>query len=203
MEPHLETMQLALDHVLFEPGGVVSHVYFPETTGVSLLSIKDGRTTMASTVGCEGIVGLEMFLNQPTSAFRASVHLAGVACRMTATVFRQLAASPGPLHQPVLLYTSRFLAQILEAHRCNAAHTVEERTADWIRVMSERGQTLELPLDLELFARVLSVHRAAVAVSLRALQRRGVIDYHRQQLHVLDHSRLEALSCKCTQVGRA
>lgn len=203
VEPHLETMEVELDHVLFEPGDVVAHVYFPETTAVSLINVRDGRTTIASTVGWEGMVGLEVFLSQPTSAFRAAVHVAGTARRLTATAFQQFAALPGPLHQLVLLYTSRFLAQILETQRCGAAHTVEQRSAGWILLMADRGHTLDLPLDLELFARVLSVHRAAIAVSLRALQRRGLIDYHRQHLRVLDPAGLEDVACPCTQLRRA
>ena len=203
MKPHLETIRLEQDEVLFESDSVLAHVYFPETTGISLLSTKEGRTMIAGTVGREGMVGLGVFLGQVTSTLRASVHVAGVARRMTAAAFQRLAAAPGPLHQLVLQYTSTFLGQILETHRCTVAHTVDRRCANWLLLTSERAQTLDLPLDMEVFARVVGVQREAIGVSLRSLQRRGLIDYNRSRIQLLDEAGLEEVSCKCFRTFRA
>jgi Mn-dependent DtxR family transcriptional regulator len=52
----------------------------------------------------------------------------------------------------------------------------------------------------ELIANMLGVRRESVTDAARKLQHKGVIDYHRGHITVLDRLGLEAQVCECYQV---
>lgn len=60
--PHLEHANMPLAQVLCEPGGTLSHVYFPTTAIVSLLYVmQNGESAEIAVVGNEGIVGVSLY----------------------------------------------------------------------------------------------------------------------------------------------
>jgi len=57
----LELLDLPLGKVLYEPGGKLTHVYFPTTSIVSLLYVlKNGLSAEIAIVGKEGLVGISL-----------------------------------------------------------------------------------------------------------------------------------------------
>jgi len=199
LKPHLETWRLEQDDVLFEANETITHVYFPESVGVSLIEDYNGRRTMAGTVGNEGMVGIGVFLGQDESALHASTHLAGTAHRMTAATFRRMATAAGPLHQLMLGYANAFLTQIIETHRCNGAHRVEQRCARWLLLTCQRADAVEFPLALESLALVIGVKPGGVLLGLRSLQRRGLIEFRHSHVRVFDRRALEENACECAR----
>ena len=62
LAPDMERVSLVLTQILYEPGDVIRHVYFPLDSLVSLLSKVDNRSTLkVSIVGNEGITGIGYF----------------------------------------------------------------------------------------------------------------------------------------------
>ena len=56
---NLEPVTLAFGEVLYEPGDAIRHVYFPNDSLVSLLTVVDRRLALeVGMVGYEGMVGL-------------------------------------------------------------------------------------------------------------------------------------------------
>lgn len=49
----------------------------------------------------------------------------------------------------------------------------------------------------EFLAYMIGVRRVGISVAASALQRAGLIEYHRGDLTVLDRARLEAAACTC------
>jgi hypothetical protein len=82
--PHLQLAPMPLGKVVYEPGVVLRHVYFPTDCIVSLLYVmKDGASAEIALVGNEGIIGVALFMGGETMSNRAIVQSAGSAYRLT------------------------------------------------------------------------------------------------------------------------
>jgi len=202
--PHMELVRLEQRDPLFEPEAPIRHVYFPETTVVSLVStMENGATVEVGTAGCEGMAGLSVFLADDSSSVRAFAQVPGVAVRMETGVFVQLARESGALHQILLRYTQAFLTQVAQTAACNAAHLVEERCARWLLMTHDRVEGDAFPLTHEFLAFMLGVRRAGVTVAMGMLQDANLVRYTRGRVQILDRAGLEGASCECYRVVRA
>jgi hypothetical protein len=87
----LEYVDMPLGQVLYEPGGTLSHVYFPTTAIVSLLYVmQNGESAEIAVVGNDGLVGVFLFMGGDFTSSRALVQSAGGAYRLTAQLMTEL-----------------------------------------------------------------------------------------------------------------
>lgn len=202
--PFVEHVELEQRVHLLEQEQPIRHVYFPETAVISVVStMQRGGVVEVGTAGCEGMVGLPVFLGDDISPVRAIVQIPGAAARMDAAVFARLSATPGAFHRLMLRYTEAFLIQVAQTAACNGAHLVEERCARWLLMTHDRVHGDEFPLTHEFLAFMLGVRRAGVTLAMRALQDAGVLRYGRGWVAVADRARLETYSCECYGVVKA
>jgi len=202
--PHVELVRLEHHDMLLGPDRTIDSVFFPETAVVSFVNtFEDGGTVEVGTAGCEGMVGLPVFLGEPTSLVSVFTQVPGTAARMDAATFARLAAAPGGLHRMMLRYTQAFLTQVSQTAACNAAHLVEQRCARWLLMTHDRVEGDEFPLTHEFLAFMLSVRRAGVTLAMRALQDGGLVRYTRGRVTVVDRAGLEGASCECYRVVSA
>ena len=83
LRPDLESIELQLGSVLYEPGSLLRHLYFPTTSIVSLLYVmNDGGSAEIAVIGNDGLVGMSLFLGGETTSSRAIVQNAGFAYRI-------------------------------------------------------------------------------------------------------------------------
>ena len=203
LRPHLEIVQFEQRQLLFDAGQPIRSVYFPETTVVSLVNmLESGSTVEVGTAGREGMAGLPVFLGADVSSVRAFAQVPGLASRLDARTFLEVAAK-GTLQRLMLRYTDAFLTQVAQTAACNASHVVEERCARWLLMTHDRLDGDELPLTHEFLAFMLGVRRAGVTLALRALRDRGLIRYTRGRVTVVDRAGLERASCECYRSVRA
>ena len=95
-------------------------------------------------------------------------------------------------------YTEVFLAAVMQATGCNAAHNVEQRLAKWLLMAQDRMEAEEFSITQEFVAMMLGATRQTVTGSL---QKAGLIQYHRGRVRILDREGLEAASCECYRVS--
>ncbi|HYC51415.1 MAG TPA: Crp/Fnr family transcriptional regulator [Gemmatimonadaceae bacterium] len=204
LQPHLERVELEQRQVLFEPEDFVSHLYFPTTAVVSLVSaFRNGDAIEIGTVGREGVVGLPAFLSRDRATARAIVQLPGTAYRLSATALSTVASPARPLHGLILRYVQAFMAQAAQTAACNSAHLVEERCARWLLTTRDRVDGDEFPLTHEFLAFMLGVRRSGVTVAMRTLKEAGLVQYTRGKLKIVDRDRLQLASCECYAAVRA
>jgi hypothetical protein len=111
-EPQLERVEMPLGRVLYESGKVLSHVYFPVTSIVSLLYVmENGASAEIAVVGNEGLVGISLFMGGESTPSRAVVQSAGHGFRLGATAIKEEFGRAPVLHL-LLRYTQALITQM-------------------------------------------------------------------------------------------
>jgi len=197
----LEPVKLAYGQVLYEPTGLIRHVYFPIDCLVSLLTAVDkGRVLEVGMVGNEGMVGMPMVLGIGESAVRALVQGGGTAMRMPASRFRVEFNKNIPLQRALFRYTHLLMAQVSQTAACNRFHEAEGRLARWLLMTSDRLHTDEFLLTHEFLAHMLGVRRVGVTKAAEGLRRKKLIVYSRGHITILDRAQLEKAACVCYRI---
>ncbi len=198
LAPHLKLVPMPLGLVLYEPGDVLRHVYFPIDCIVSLLYVmKDGASAEISVVGNEGIVGVALVLGGETTPSRAVVQSAGSAYRLRSKYLKQEFYRHGKTQLLLLRYTQALLTQMAQTAVCNRHHPVEQQLCRWLLLSLDRLPSNQLSMTQELIANMLGVRREGVTAAAAKLQKLGVIRYKRGKVTVLDRPKLEQLCCEC------
>ena len=199
--PQLQEIPLVLEQMIYQPGDLITDVYFPTSGIVSLLAGDGERSTLeVGLVGSEGMVGLPVFMGISTSRSRAVVQGTGFALRMKASLLRKESNNGSALTRVLRRYTHSLLTQITQSAVCNQFHSIESRLARWLLMTHDRLNQEEFPLTQEFLSHMLGVRREGVSRAAGELQRRKLVAYSRGRLKVLDRSGLEATSCGCYQL---
>ena len=199
--PSLEPVSLQLGQVLYEAGGSQPYVYFPTSSIISLLYVmKDGASAEIAVTGCEGLVGIALFMGGDSTPSRAVVQSAGEGYRMRAAVLKKEFDRGGKLHHFALRYTQALITQMAQTAVCNRHHSVAQQLCRWLLLSLDRLPSNVLSMTQELIANMLGVRREGVTEAAGHLQEAGLIEYHRGQITVLDRSGLEQQVCECYAV---
>jgi CRP-like cAMP-binding protein len=202
LRPNLERVPLALGKVIYEVNEPLSHVYFPVTAIVSLLYImENGTSAEIGIVGCDGVVGIAVFMGGDTTPNRAVVQSAGDAIRLELRHFREEFRRVDELHRLLLLYTQSLLTQMSQTAVCNRLHSVEQQLCRWLLLSHDRLESNELVMTQELIANMLGVRREGVSVAAQRLQDEGLIRYQRGHITIVDRPGLESAVCECWPVN--
>ncbi len=200
--PELELVELKLGQVLYEPGGTMSHAYFPTTALVSMLYVmKNGESAEIAIVGNEGLLGIALFMGGDSTSSRAVVQNAGQAYRLpTATLKLELDGAP-VLHL-LLRFTQALITQMVQTAACNKHHSVAQQLCRWLLLSIDRLDGPELVMTKQLISNMLGVPIAEVDADAMTLQQKGLINYAGGHIMVLDRAGLEKNSCECYAVVR-
>ena len=199
--PGLVPVALVFGDVLYEPGEVIRDVYFPGRSVVSLLTVVEGHPPLeVGLVGREGMVGIPLALGIGVSPVRAVVQGAGSALQMSAARFRKAFEAGLPLQRALHRYIHALMTQITQTAACNRFHMVDERLARWLLMTRDRLCSGEFHLTHEFLSHMLGVRRVGVTEAACGLQQRGLIDYSRGNIRILDDAGLEAASCSCYEL---
>jgi CRP-like cAMP-binding protein len=183
----LEPVDLALGQVLNEPGGKMSHAYFPTTCIVSLLNLTtEGDSAEIAVVGYEGIVGVSLFMGGETTRSRAVVQSAGHAFRLNESLMMEEFRHTGPVMHLLLRYTQALITQMAQTAVCNRHHTLDQQLCRLLLLSLDRLQSNEVVMTQELIANMLGVRREGVTEAAGRLHKIGIIQYQRGRITVLD-----------------
>ena len=193
-----EPVTLRLNEVLGEAGALTRHVYFPTASFVSLIAELDTRHRVeVGMAGREGMVGMQLALGLRHDPLRAVVQGSGPAWRAPAGAFRQELARNRALADRLRRYAAVLMGQRANAAACMRYHEIGPRLSRWLLMSQDRALSDAFPVTQEFLAAMLGVRRVGVTGAAVALQKRGLIRYHRGQLTVLDRLGLEGAACIC------
>ena len=198
-----EHVRLAEHTPIYEAGEPITHVDFPLGGLVSIVATsREGSTVEVGPVGCDGMVGLPVFLGGETDPLEAFVQVGPVeAVRLPTRAFLALLE-----HQPDLTRVLRRYVQwtyygMAQWVLCARVHPVEERMGRWLLMCHDRLGQEQFGLTHEYLAEMLGVRRASVTIAAGVLRKSGLIEYHRGLVTILDRPRLEEAACECNRVS--
>ena len=199
--PHLKLVPMPLGKVLYEPGDVLRHVYFPVDCIVSLLYVmEDGASAEISVVGNEGMIGIALFMGGETTPSRAIVQSSGHAFRLLGPLLKEEFHRSGEMQLLLLRYTQALITQMAQTAVCNRHHSVDQQLCRWLLLSLDRLEGDVLTMTQELIANMLGVRREGVTEAAGKLQKLKVIRYARGKITVLNRTKLESLCCECYAV---
>ncbi|MDP4302807.1 Crp/Fnr family transcriptional regulator [Leptothrix discophora] len=198
-----ERVELRFGRILNDVGQTLDHVHFPTRGFISLLvQVQGGTGLEVGMVGREGMLGVPLMLGQPIAPMRALVQGAGLAWRLDARTLRRELNRGRALRQVLDGYACSLLAQVARSAGCLHEHAIDQRLARWLLMSLDRAEGEPLHVTQAFMAGMLGVRRVGVTRAAAAMQRRGLIRYHRGELQVLDRSGLESIACSCYAAER-
>lgn len=198
LEPYLETVELSQGRVLYEPGEMVPHAYFPQDACVSLINVlEDGGSVEVAMFGREAAFGFVSELTSGKAFGRYVVQVAGTASRINVQRMHYIVYSRPRVRSIVRAFAEALILQTFQMITCNAVHSVEARCCRWILSMHDQLDQDTLPLTHEFLASMLGVQRSTVSVVTRSLRSAGLIVQGRGTITITDRAGLERTTCEC------
>jgi CRP-like cAMP-binding protein len=202
--PHIESTPMSFRQIFHKQGQTISHAYFP-TGGVGSVTkvMSDGAMIEVATAGYEGMIGTDLFLGETSALNEALMQVAGPdGWRIPAEPLTAELQRGGALWDLIRRYTVVFTAHAQQSVECNGLHNVEERCCRWLLTTQDRIGNDRVRLTQEFLAVMLGVRRPTVTIVLGTLEKAGMLELRRGEIHITDRKRLEAASCECYRVAQ-
>jgi len=204
LEPFLVPWDGARDATIHNPGDDVAHVYFP--CGPSLISylvlLEDGRAIETALIGREGAAGGIVSQGRLPAYARAEVQFPGRFLRISSANLEDVKRSSFTLRHLFARYADCLMASIFQTVACNAAHSIEQRTAKWLIAAMDRTGDHEVPLTQEQLSAMMGVGRSYVSRIIQTFKARGLLITRRGSIVVADRDGLHQLQCSCNDAVR-
>jgi len=203
LRPHLEYVRLPNHLVLHETGGKLEFAYFPNRGLISLVVVmKDGRTAEAGVVGNEGFTGTPAAVGLSRGPLRAVVQVTGDGFRVKVKALQNTLESTPHLRMMLNRYAAIRGMQVAQTAACNRLHEIRQRLARWLLMTQDRVDSGALPITHDFLATMLGTDRPSVSLAAGVLQKKGLIEYTRGAVKIVNRKKLEDFACECYGVIR-
>jgi CRP-like cAMP-binding protein len=201
LRPHLEYVKLPSHLVLHEAGGKLECAYFPNRGLISLVVVmKDGKTVEAGILGNEGFSGTPVAVGLSNDPLRAVVQISGDGFRVEAGALQNTLESAPHLQLILSRYAVVRGMQVAQTAACNRLHDIEQRLARWLLMTQDRMESGSLPITHDFLATMLGTDRSTVSLAAGVLQKKGLIEYTRGAVKIVNRVKLEDSACECYRV---
>ena len=203
LRPYLGYLSLPNHLVLHEAGGTLEFVYFPNRGLISLVVVmKDGKSAEAGIVGNEGFTGTPAAVGLSRGPLEAVVQITGDGFRVKAGALQNTLESAPHLQLMLSRYAVVRSMQVAQTAACNRLHDIEQRLARWLLMTQDRVDSGLLPIAHDFLATMLGTDRPTVSLAAGVLQGKGLIEYTRGAVKIVNRKKLEDSACECYEVIR-
>ena len=198
-----EALTLERAHPLVNPHEPMRDIWFPVTALASLVIVlEDGSTVEAGAVGREGLVGVPILLGAEITPMQTLIQVPGEVIRVPAARVIEIHGRAGMMRRMFLRYVHFLFVMASQSAACNRRHQMDERMARWLLVSSDGIGSDRVAITHEFLAAMMGVRRPGVTETAQRLQGKGLIEYRRASVDIIDRKGLEAASCECYRVTR-
>lgn len=198
---NLTPVKFELNYEMEYPHRPIKYLYFLESGMASMTAtFKDGSQVEVSTFGFESVIGVSALMGARRSLNRIYTQIAGHGYASPVDAARKEFRLGGQFQTLALRYVQAQLDQATQYVGCNAKHQFEPRLARWLLVCSDRSHSDTFRMSHELLADMLGGTRATVTLAAGSLKRKGLIEYRRGIMHIVDPVGLEKVACECYRV---
>ena len=201
MRPDLTYIDLPHHLSLHEPTQKIEFSYFPNRGMVSQVVVtKDGRTVEVGVVGNEGYVGAGLAAGLNRSSVREVIQIAGDGFRILGNALERILQSAPQLQMVLSRHTGLQGMQVAQTAACNRLHDIQQRLSRWLLMTQDRVNLGVLPITHDFIATMMGTDRSTVSLVATALQKKGIIDYVRGAVKIVNRRKLEKCACECYAV---
>src|SRR6202023_282754 len=198
MRPDLTYIDLPHHLSLHEPTQKIEFVYFPNQGMVSRVVVtKDGRTVEVGVVGSEGYVGAGLAAGLTRSSVREVIQIAGDGFRILGNALERILQSAPQLQMVLSRHTGLQGMQVAQTAACNRLHDIQQRLSRWLLMTQDRVNLGVLPITHDFIATMMGTDRPTVSLAAAILQKKGIIEYVRGTVKVVNRRKLKNSACEC------
>ena len=164
--------------------------------------MKDGRTAEAGIVGNNGFTGTPRgcWLEQEPR-FKRWYKSRGTGFELGRSFGKHIGIHSAPSIDVEPLrgnseYAGRTNSRVQSAAQC------QQRLARWLLMTQDRVDSGSLPITHDFLATMLGTDRPSVTLAAGVLQKKGIIEYTRGAVKVVNRKKLETVACECYAVIR-
>ncbi|MFZ0981392.1 MAG: Crp/Fnr family transcriptional regulator [Candidatus Acidiferrales bacterium] len=188
---------------LHEPTQTIEFVYFPNRGMVSQVVVtKDGRTVEVGVVGIEGYVGAGVAAGLSRSSVREIIQIAGDGFRMMGNALERILRSAPQLQKLLNRHAGLQGMQVAQTAACNRLHDIQQRLSRWLLMTQDRVESGLLPITHDFIATMMGTDRSTVSLAASVLQKKGILEYVRGAVKIVNRRKLEKSACECYEVIR-
>jgi CRP-like cAMP-binding protein len=197
----LHPVKFELMHEIEYPGNPIDHLFFVEAGMASMTTtFLNGSQVEVGMFGFESVIGVSALMGTKRSLNRVYTQIAGHGYSSNVDLARR-EFDRGELFQILALrYVQTQLVQTIQSAGCNAKHNFEERLARWLLICADRAQSSQFKMSHDFLADMLGGTRPTLSTAAGLLKEKGLIEYTRGEIHIIDLPGLERASCECYRV---
>lgn len=194
----LQPVKLELKHEIENPGNPIDRLYFLEEGMASMTTtFKDGSQVEVGMFGYESVIGVSALMGTKKSLNRVYTQIAGHGYSCHVEDARREFRLGGYFQFLALRYVQAQLIQAMQSAGCNAKHNFEQRLARWLLICADRAHVDTFKISHEFLADMLGGRRPTISTTAAILKRKGLIEYTRGEIRILDVTGLMKTSCEC------
>lgn len=188
--------------VLYEPGDMVEHVYFPIGGAIAsfFVPLESGVAVETVMIGREGALGGIVSHGQLPSYARSCVMRDGEFYRIAIPDLDDAKRRSSGIRHLFDRYADCLMAQVFQSIACNAIHTIEQRAAKWLIAAVQRTGVQDITMTQEQLASMMGIGRSYASRVIQRLKRDGLIQTRRGGIMVLDKGGLQTRACTCNEL---
>jgi CRP-like cAMP-binding protein len=196
LQSALQLVTYPAGHVIYRQERPISHAYFPVAGALALtINMRDGAGCETTAIGNEGLVGLPLYYGLGFSPYTVVQQTEGRSYRMAAPAFLETIRRSPRLQKTMQRYCEYTLRFAHQTAACNTLHSIKQRACRWLLLVHDRAGTEQFALPQAILADMLGVRRQSISEVASWLRRKGLIEYRRGHITIVNRKKLEAAAC--------